>query len=253
MRRAVMVVLVALLLTSCAGGDERDQGSAASTAPVATGTAPPATRPVVTPRPPSTTPDLKVELVSSGFSNLPKARPTLPTRASYGAVVRNPNKGWIALGVTVQVSFFDAAAKLLKIEKPSVDVLLPEAAGAVANTLSIEGADKIEVRVTIRQWRRSTEPWPTLSVDNTSIVAGGGTGQQFIGEVSSSFASEQKNVRVVAVAVMGLAIVGGATTTVPSVAANGKVPFVIASPAKFPAEVNAVKIYATPTKLPTLP
>lgn len=170
--------------------------------------APPPTR-APTPRP------VALRVVDQGFGQT-------AGRMSYAFVVNNPNPDLLAQSVRYQVAVYDPAGVVIATDNDIIMAIGPGQELGVAKDLSIAGelaVARIEILLRPGQFVRSP-PLQTLSVTNGAII---GSGQPSVtGIVSNTFNRDLIEVKVIGIIYDDTGIIGGGSSVLPFVPAQGQ-------------------------------
>lgn len=141
---------------------------------------------------------------------------------SYTFVVSNPNPELLAQTVLYQVAAYDAAGVVLATDTSTLALIGPGQDMGVARNLSLPGGltvARIEVLLRPAQFVRSA-PLPTLMVTNSAFIPG--SPSNLTGLVVNNLDRDLIDVTVVGIAYDEGGIIGGGTTVVPFITAQGQ-------------------------------
>jgi len=195
--------------------------------------------------------DKKIEIVETGFANLPPSSEYDDPTATAAAIVKNPTTGWVANSVSVQITFYDAAGAVLKSSEQTISTVLPGATvGISAAEDGLTGVANVEVQARPSDWERAEGELGALSVSGVNIRPQEYGGVDVNGVVTSTVGSdlEQVEVQVIFRDEAGKAV-GGTFTYLDFVPANGTSPFTVSTyndvPPGWTAEGYAVPSFLT--------
>jgi len=192
-----------------------------------------------TPRPPTPTPTPKsVSIAGFGFTQDEDT-------VSYGVLIKNDSATDAASDISLNISFYDSAGAVLKVENGTISLILPSQFGAVGNSAFLESGQtvaRMDVQARPDEWGAwGTGPVPELTTSNLGIVPQRYGGPNVTGIASNPLTKDLKNLRCDALFVdASNKIIGGALTYVDFVGAQGQAPFEIHSLANVPAANVAV-------------
>ena len=221
-----------------AGGDGTDaagsEGTAAGTTP---GTRIPGPRPAEV---------ADLEVVLSGFSVVGTGK---SARATYGIVYKNPNRNWIARDVRVDVSFTNGFGVEVATDTFTAAAVPPDTESAAGQAIPAAGAIKMTASFSTGSWEQTDKSWPPFEVSLPEIDTASANGTTFTATVTSPYKVTLKRPTIVAIAVNGIAIVGGDASPVSGLARKRATKVKVVLRANFK-EVSGGRIFVIPAELP---
>jgi hypothetical protein len=271
MKSALVGIAAALLIAGCSSSkadqltatDGSAKSSVVSTPPdsgTSSSDATSSTEASTTTAAPTTTvasaPDhTDIEIVSKGFTQLPREKYSDTDYVSYAVVLKNPNgTRWVPNSVSVNITLLDSSGTVVKSDSPSPGMMLPGAEVAVGDSVQAAGVASMEVQVLASRWTDAGDS------QLGSFTAQGVTynkqqygGDKVTGKLTSTFAKDLKQIKAVAVAYDSAGhVLAGADSYVDFVPAKGSVGFEISSLNSFPSTVAKVDVLAAPSNLTVL-
>lgn len=186
----------------------------------------------------------KLEVVKSGYSKNKGG-----TLASYGAIIRNPNKDKIAENIDVTITLFgDQNQVIASSSMDKIPYLEPEKEIGIGNEIGIspEGANisKIEVQARPSKWSKKTKDMAGFQFENVNFIKGDDYGSNVTGIIKSTFSKDLKDIQVSTIYFdQNENIIGGNSTYVDFVPANGQTSFQV-YPTELELKNNIAKVQA---------
>jgi hypothetical protein len=198
-----------------------------------------------------------IQITAKGFTQLP-ANSAGDSYVTYGIVVLNPNpagvdKPWVAGRVALNVTFSDSGGKVLASESPTIDYVLPgQHMASGAELVKASGVASMTVEASVGDWNQNDRPITGAFTTSGIAVNPGSFGAKVTGTLTSTFASDYKNLDVAVIFVTGKGLViGGSHTLVDFVPREGKVSFSVQI-LEPPPNITNTFVLASPSVLTTL-
>lgn len=247
-RKALAItVLVVVVVAGCGSDRDARTGSTVDRSTSSTNTGSTGTT-VARPR--------DVVVAESGFSEY---EATDVSYTAWAVVLDNPNPGWAATNVSLDLTFTGADGQELGRVEETIPLLLPgEMAWAreqPTNDLNpgarLYGAEALDAKVTVGEWQRLDEPAGTLEVGTIEMGLDGAAIWSVTAPVTSSWSTDLE--RPVAVAVFRDArgkLLGGARESEPTIPANGTANVTVEEWEDLEG-VDKAELFVSPSSLPT--
>jgi hypothetical protein len=193
----------------------------------------------------------EIAITAYGFSQLPPDS-IGSSYVTYAVVVHNPNaptdkSPWVATQVSLNITFTNAQGQVVDSQSPSVDVVVPGQSAATGDDIvQASGVTNMKVQANVGRWQQNDKPitgsFTTSDVTTTPEQYGGA---KTVGTITSTFAKDYKQVNAVAVYEDGAGkIIGGSSTYVDFIPANGTASFSISATSLPPGLAKTV-VYPT--------
>jgi hypothetical protein len=153
---------------------------------------------------------------------------------SYGVLIKNDSATDAAESISLNISFFDSAGAILKVETATLSIILPSQLGAVGDSAYLESGQTV-ARMDVQARPDKWETWgtgtvPEFKTSNVTVVPQSYTGPHVTGIASNPLTKDLKNLRLDAIFFdASNNVIGGAFTFLDFVAAQGQAPFEIHS------------------------
>ncbi|MDB4896878.1 MAG: hypothetical protein JWN15_3140 [Firmicutes bacterium] len=219
-----LLVAVALAVSACTGSANAPTKESKSPAPFGIRDKP-QSPPI--PRQPTLAQPLDVQIVGKGFSQIPPDF-TGTSYRTYAVVIRNPNpETWIADGVELNLTFTDASGKVVDSFVDIIDAILPGQSAAATPLAGIGSGEKVasqlQVQPHVERWEQTPPSLGRFIVSEiTTVPKDFGIEMMTRATIHSSFYKDVKQANAAAVYYDSEGnIVGGASTSVDCIPANG--------------------------------